>query len=266
MSTQISRRMTVLLGSAALLASSTVASVAAPAAAAATCDGHVATITGSGLIEGTNGNDVIVGSNGDDEINGRGGKDIICGRDGADTIDGGPKRDRIFGGSGGDLIDGGGGGDDIFGYRGNDLIRGGDGNDFINGGAGTDRCYQGSGSGPIRNCEKADLKVKVIAPAVGSESSAPFKVKVKNRGPRATAYVLFMDEENRHATCNPPWEGLLVDYPKLRPGQTRTRTFEPDCTDISADAWVEVEAEVFPYAKDRRPANNKGKARVDLQE
>ena len=106
------RRTTALIASAALLASLTVVTVAAPVAAAATCDGKPATIVGGGLIDGTNGNDVIVGSNGDDHISGLGGKDTICGRGGNDAIDGGGKRDRIFGGSGDDVIAGGGGGEE----------------------------------------------------------------------------------------------------------------------------------------------------------
>jgi hypothetical protein len=259
-------RTVALVASAMLLASLT---VAAPASAATpTCDGHTATIVGSDLIIGTDGPDVIVGSNGADTIEAGKGRDIVCGRGGDDVINGEGARDRIFGGSGNDVMAGGPGDDDLFGWRGKDFIHGQDGNDFINGGPGTDECRQGSGNGRIRNCEKADLKIKVISPANAPEGTITFKVKVKNRGPQAASYSIDLDETNRHARCfgPPPWEGFLHEFGKLRPGAKRITTYQVTCEIEDADPWVEVEAEVLNDARDPRKANNEDTSRTILEE
>ena len=79
---------------------------AAPAQAAATCDGKVATIVvppkpgsfGTDPVVGTPGDDVIVGSAQSDDIDGAGGNDTICGLAGADDLAGGAGDDRLFGG------------------------------------------------------------------------------------------------------------------------------------------------------------------------
>lgn len=268
------RRGGAFIATAAMLGSLWVVTAAAPAAAQATCDGKAVTITDNdgvdgdprvGYIVGTDGNDVIAGTDGADRIFGGRGNDTICGGKGNDLIKGGAKRDRLFGGSGDDVLKGGAGPDDLFGWRGNDVIRGQANNDLINGGPGFDNCLQGAGRGPVRLCERADLLVRVIPPATGTEGSAPFKVKVRNRGPQSSPYILFLDESNRQASCSPPWEGLLVDYPALGRGKTRTITVEPDCTINNVGAWVEVEAEVFPIALDPRLGNNQATARVDLE-
>ncbi len=260
------RRTAALLTSAALLASLTVAIVGVPAASATPkCDGHTATIVGSGIIIGTDGPDVIVGSNGADTIEAGKGRDIICGRRGDDVISGGGGRDRIFGGRGDDIIAGGGGGDDIFGFRGNDFIRGQGGNDFINGGRGTDNCGQGPGSGRIRNCEKADFKVTMSSPAEAlAETDISFTIKVRNRGPARAAYSLDLKEVNMQATCGAyPWEGLTPHAP-LRPRKTRTHVVMTNCEDDEGDGFSSVEAEVKGIAKDRRSGNNKAVSRTEL--
>lgn len=74
---------------------SAVALVPAETSGAPTCNGHEATITGSGDVDGTDGPDVIVGSNRADDIDGGAGDDIICGRGGDDVIDGGAGYDYI---------------------------------------------------------------------------------------------------------------------------------------------------------------------------
>ena len=143
------RRAGALFVSAALLASLTVATVAAPASAARPkCDGKVATIVSyKKIIRGTNRADVIVAKgNKNNKIYGKGGRDRICGGKGKDRIFGGPGNDRLFGGSQSDYIKGQGGKDDIFGFTGNDtLLDGGTGPDFIKGGRGSDTIDGGPG-------------------------------------------------------------------------------------------------------------------------
>jgi hypothetical protein len=143
------RRAGALLASAALLASLTVATVAAPASAARPkCDGKVATIVSHRkVIRGTSRADVIVAKgNKNNTIFGKGGRDRICGGKGKDKIFGGPGNDRLFGGSQNDYIKGQGGKDDIFGFTGNDtLLDGGSGSDFIKGGGNSDTIDGGPG-------------------------------------------------------------------------------------------------------------------------
>jgi PKD repeat protein len=121
----------------------------------ATCDGEIATITGTpgdDDLYGTPGRDVIAGLEGWDYIEGRGGDDFICGGADRDVINGGASSDRVFGdepnveGGGNDQIDGGTGPDYIEGGAGDDLLNGGLGssqfrteNDELRGGAGNDR-------------------------------------------------------------------------------------------------------------------------------
>jgi serralysin len=79
---------------------------APPTAAAETCHGQQATITGDGRIAGTPGADVIVGGPGHDRISAGGGEDVVCGGGGEDTIDGGPGRDELDGQDGSDVFHG----------------------------------------------------------------------------------------------------------------------------------------------------------------
>lgn len=119
------------------LAAAMLIAVPAVAAAAATCDGQVATIVGTSgddVLVGTLGNDVIVGKGGNDLIKAKGGDDIICANGGDDEVNGGPGADRIFGGNGNDLLHGKYGNDVIEGNAGDDDLRGGPGKDTIYGG------------------------------------------------------------------------------------------------------------------------------------
>lgn len=123
-----------------------------------TCDGHQATIWGSGILQGTAGPDVMVGSAGNDDIRGNGGDDVVCGGGGDDTIIGGPGDDVLFGEGGNDLIkglagndtaDGGPGDDRIQGNSGVDVLGGGEGNDKLWGGIGPDLMSGGAGNDQI---------------------------------------------------------------------------------------------------------------------
>ena len=98
-------------------------------AAAVTCAGLKATITGNATgntITGTNQRDVIVAGAGNDRIRGLGGNDVICGGEGADAIQGGPGNDRLFGEL--DLLR-----IDVFGrvVKKGDTVSGGEGDDSI---------------------------------------------------------------------------------------------------------------------------------------
>ena len=101
------RRTTILTALVSLAALSLGAGSTAPALAAETCDGRVATIVVvvpaqvhfTEPVTGTAGDDVIVGTEGDDTIDGAGGNDVICGLAGADTLVGGDGDDRLFGGA-----------------------------------------------------------------------------------------------------------------------------------------------------------------------
>lgn len=270
------RRTGAYLASAALLASLTGAIVAAPASAQTpTCDGRPATITDNdgndadpriGAIEGTSGNDVIVGTDDGDQIDGLGGNDTICGGRGNDDIDGGGNRDRIFGGSGDDAIFGSGGGDDIFGYTGDDVIIGGRGNDFINGGAGIDDCRQNAGTGRVRDCEKADLRVRVMGPSYLNGTDVVYKVKVTNAGPRAVPYVIELTEADHGVSfCDgqEAWVGFH-GFAKLAAGKSRVRKYGLYCEDDLADSWVKLKAEVTHSAYDPKPHNNKASRKTEL--
>ena len=110
----------LLVAPAALVASATPASAAAPS-----CDRPtiVGTSHGDRLV-GTDGPDVIAGLGGRDVLDGRGGDDLLCGGRGADVLLGGPGDDELRGGldqvtrdamigrmSVGDRLDGGPGDD-----------------------------------------------------------------------------------------------------------------------------------------------------------
>ena len=101
------RRMTTLTALACLAGLSLGTGATAPALAAESCDGKVATIVVPAPaqahftepVTGTPGDDVIVGTEDDDTIDGAGGNDTICGLGGADTLVGGDGDDRLFGGA-----------------------------------------------------------------------------------------------------------------------------------------------------------------------
>jgi len=283
-----------LLGSAALLASVAVVTVATPATAQPTCDGLVATITDNdgndadprvGFIVGTEGPDVIVGTDGADVIDGLGGQDVICGGRGDDVLNGGDGKDDLFGNGGDDIMLGEGGGDFMKGGRGDDSMRAGggadtlkgnDGNDYLRGQGGDDTldggsrfddCKQGAGSGPVRNCETADLKIKVIGPVEAPQGTVTFKVRVKNRGPGASSYSYSLDEENMQATCDgpQPWEGEH-SFGELAPGARRTHKYDVTCSWNQEGAWVEVRAVLKTDAQDPRAKNNSDTSRTNLLE
>ncbi len=100
-------RRTTTLTVLAALALTPLGLAAAPAVAAETCDGKVATIVVTPAtdghtttpVTGTPGDDVVLGTADDDTIDGAGGNDTICGLAGADTLVGGDGDDRLFGGA-----------------------------------------------------------------------------------------------------------------------------------------------------------------------
>jgi Ca2+-binding RTX toxin-like protein len=119
--------------------------VAAPASAAAKCQGKRATIVGTGAdnkLKGTRKADVIVAKGGDDSVSGRGGKDRICG------------------GGGKDRLRGGGGNDRLFGQAGNDKLTDTAGHNVLNGGAAADLCTgaRGTKSFTARSSQSSPLR------------------------------------------------------------------------------------------------------------
>ena len=144
--------------SAKLVALCTVALAAAPvpaSAAASTCLGKPATITGGpgdDTIHGTPGNDVIVGRRGKDEIHGHGGRDLICGGPGGylDRDENTVEYQYLLGGSGNDILKGGPSYDWLEGDTSSDTLRGGAYRDVLNGGPGRDRLKEGRGRGELR--------------------------------------------------------------------------------------------------------------------
>jgi Ca2+-binding RTX toxin-like protein len=165
-----------------LLTTAPLGAVAAPAAAAPTCEGRPATITGAGELVGTPGDDVIVATDRDTVVRAGGGDDVVCGSlhvfggRGADRIRYDGKvtfRDDIYieAGAGDDLIrfDGdqdspqagtrlgtyGGSGDDtligsdgmlwLFGGPGDDTLGARGGGELMDGGPGNDLLLGGPG-------------------------------------------------------------------------------------------------------------------------
>jgi Ca2+-binding RTX toxin-like protein len=112
---------------------------AAPASAAAECQGESATIVGtrgSDSVRGTDGRDVIAGLSGADRIFGAGGDDVICGNAGADDIRGNGGDDTLHGNNGDDTVWGNSGHDLVHGNHGSDIVAGGWGADHVDGGLG----------------------------------------------------------------------------------------------------------------------------------
>lgn len=151
---------------ATLLTVASTSVTAAPARAAApTCNGEAATITGTIHAEhivGTPGRDVIVARAGDDIVDGRGGDDLICAGAGRDVVLGSGGSDEIYGQAGDDLLRGDGGNDTLIGGDGADTLLGGFGDDTLEGRrhadtmlgqAGTDSSYGGLGADWCRGSE-----------------------------------------------------------------------------------------------------------------
>lgn len=107
----VKRRRTLVLLLVASLLGISLATVAAPDVAAASC-----TITGTSrgeTLNGTAGPDVICGLGGNDTINGLGGNDTIYGGAGNDRINGGTGDDQLIGEAGADTLNGGVGADTV---------------------------------------------------------------------------------------------------------------------------------------------------------
>jgi RTX calcium-binding nonapeptide repeat (4 copies) len=287
------------------MASLAIPAVGVGVTAAATCEGVPATIEGTPgddeTLSGTSGRDIVALLGGNDLFLGKGGRDLICGGDGIDDLHGEGRRDRLFGGSGNDSLFGGAAGDDLFGFggrdsffgedgpdfakggagndrifgadqndilhgdAGNDTISGGQGNDTVDGGPGIDDCTQGGGSGPVRNCEKADLKVNVTCPANGGPGITTCQVKVKNRGPDRSSYTLHLGEGTVVVTpnCTPSgWSEDGIDFSPLPSGASRTRSYDLDCEGEGGSN--RFEARVDADARDPRPGNNEDEKIIDF--
>jgi len=238
MGTGTVRRVIAVLGSVTLLASLTVATVAAPASAARPkCDGHTATIVSrKRVIRGTNRADVIVakGAKGN-TIYGKKGADVICAGRGQDTVYGARGNDTIFGGEAKDKL---------FGGRGRDVLIGGPKPDRLDGGPQTDNCQQGPGAGTEVNCEEADMSVDVECPPSGGLGVVPCTATVHNHGPDDASYFLARGEgtEVGHPDCVPSgWDEGFFRFGVLEAEADRDFSLDIDCTGVGTErvsAWV----------------------------
>lgn len=255
-------------------------------------------------IQGDDGIDQLYGNGRSDHIWGGDDIDLICGGFGNDFLYGGAGIDQVEGGPGADRIWGGGDWDRLFGYKSScpeigrdlrDIIRGGQGGDSIWGDAGKDillgqggpdyirgeahgdtidggpqddNCRQGPGTGPVRNCERANLRVWVFCPEQGGDGLITCRVRVKNYGPDATTYGLEVGEatESGAANCVPhSWDDEeRQSFPALGRGRFRTRSYTIKCNDPNPDSSEWVGAAVYPDAFDRNKANNKASDVIDL--
>jgi hypothetical protein len=163
----------------------------------------------------------------------------------------------VRGGDGRDTIRGNDGNDILEGNKGPDVILGLAGDDRIDGGPNTDECRQGPGSGRIRNCETADLRVRVLGPTFTNlepEEVATFRIRVVNDGPDATGYELTLSvTDDGTCTGQEIWDGTSQEG-LLKPGKTRVRQVEMRCgTSLNEST---IHARVDPDARDPKPANN----------
>jgi hypothetical protein len=234
----------------ALLAIPTVSGTAL--GAKATCLGLEATIVGtarSDVIHGTAGRDVIVAGDGNDRVFGEAGFDVICG---------GPGRDRLIGGRGEDRL---------FGNRGKDILRGGDGFDRLDGGKSLDACYPGRDGGDVVDCEDADLRVSIIAPASRTEGAGiSATVRVQNVGSKPSqTFRLVITEFQRRVDCGFD-RSLRTSWRSLAPGESRQwPAGHPNgCQITGPDHFIRLNAEVKQAERDERPSNDSDTARIDI--
>ncbi len=245
-----------------------VPAVSSAASAAPKCFGQPATIVGTAgddVLKGTPRADVIVAKGGHDVIDGRGGKDRICAGTGNDKVRGGYGADWVSGGWGNDWLGGYKGDDKLFGNQGQDRVLGGDGNDRLNGGLGTDRCVQAAGTGPVQNCEVADLAVTVSSPNNSRVPGVTFTVTVTNNGPNAATYMLNLAQSSQKATCAPvDWAGTHAGE-LLASGASRAMTVDTSCTKDRGGAKVMVDAKVSSLASDPDTLNNAVQGKTNLK-
>ncbi len=274
-------RLVAVVASGALLASLTVATVAAPAAAGpeVKCAGRVATIVGtaaSEVIKGTHKRDVIAALGGNDKIFGLRGNDVICG---------GPGNDVIAANKGADLVYGGQGNDRVLGNLGPDRLFGNAGNDNIDGGRGTDKCWQNTGMGPMVRCGKApaapvapvappkpeptptpppppppppeaDFSVAVTGNEITLGGAVSFEAVVSNDGPDAATYSLvpvFTQPEGDPCTTTQSPSGKKAE---LASGDQKSWVYAYTCVAIFDNVTLEVEVKPADGAIDADPGNN----------
>jgi hypothetical protein len=235
----------------ALLAIPTISS-ATLAAAEGACLGLEATIVG------TPGNDVIHGTEGRDVITAGEGNDVVFGDTGYDVICGGPGRDRLIGGNGEDRL---------FGNRGKDILIGGSGFDRLNGGKSLDGCYAGPGGGDVVECEDADLRVTIFAPASVAEGAAiDAWIRVQNVGSKPSpAFTLVVEEQQRRVECLVD-RSLRAPSESLAPGESkRWRAGHINgCQITGGDPFIRIVAHVRQGGDERR-SNDSDAATIDFK-
>jgi Ca2+-binding RTX toxin-like protein len=211
---------------------------------------------GADKLDGERAADDLFGEQGADFARGDRGADKLFGEKGVDGLDGGAGPDDVFGGAGpdnlfggpnpgvADNLSGGPGTDTLDGEEGEDNLFGGPDDDDLDGGEDVDNCQQGTGTGPVVNCE-ADLAVDVVGPATASEGDITYTVNVTNNGPSSVGYSLVLAHDDHHLLCPPPsWEGTHSE-PALDAGATRSESYTITCAkegdpgrQVSVDATV----------------------------
>lgn len=130
-----------------------------------------------------------------------------------------------------------------------------------------DDCTQGGGTGPVRNCERADLKVVVLCPTNAPEGELTCRVRVINLGPNGTPYRLTTaDSEGKGGntvSCSNEWQ-TEEDFPTLGPGDRRTIAITGDCEIVGQPPVLWYRASVDAVALDSRPGNNEDDDKTTL--
>lgn len=221
-------------------------------------------------LDGGPGPDDLFGEGGNDFVRGDHGADKLFGEQGIDTLDGGAGPDKVFGGAGPDGLLGGpnpGVADELFGGAGNDTLKGEEGEDNLFGGADDDDldggediddCQQGTGTGPVVNCE-ADLAVDVVGPATAPPGAIPFRITVTNNGPSSVGYTLDLGSDNSNLMC--PSSSLDThSEPELAAGSTRTEIDTITCIDEDAPGGEVSVVATLSGPPDPNPGNNQDQA------
>jgi hypothetical protein len=218
------------------------------------CAGFKATKVGTpgpDVIYGTPKRDVIVTKGGADRVFSRGGNDIVCAGRGGDVVKGGAGKDRIFGGPGSDRLYGDGG------------------FDRINGGSASDKCFKGGGGASLKQCEKADLEVKVSSPEIAApDTLVPFTIEVTNNGPSAVAYDLLLSTENSGVSCSGLGKGKgSGTFPrgKLASGAKLIEVFHHMCELEGPIGVVTVTAKARAKGIDPNGGNNEGESDTTIK-
>ena len=206
---------------------------------------------GDDTIDGGWGFDTLEGGAGDDSLIGFNGRDTMFGGDGSDILLGQNDTDTMFGENGDDSLDGARGVDRLYGGAGRDILRGGEEADTMSGGDGSDTFIAGPLSDfdgdqitdfapgdRIVTDEKFSPTDLVITPTllqirIDTNNNGFDNVIFNLEGDFTNAIFHFEDNStdlaflkklpglaDRRAVPTSLQEGMFIDDPRIRPGQT----------------------------------------------